>query len=189
VIATYHNEEGLNGMIYNRCIGTRYCANNCPYKVRRFNYFDNQILRWPDPMRLQLNPDVTVRAQGVMEKCTFCVQRIQSARDRGAGRRAGGGPGVKTAPAELPGAAIAFGDGGDRRSGRRAEPRAFQVLAELEVGPASPTARVRNRGARRAPSQSPTEATREAPRLDPRRAAGLWPAGRRPLVLGLTTAR
>ncbi|MCP5067443.1 MAG: 4Fe-4S dicluster domain-containing protein [bacterium] len=80
VIATYHNEEGLNAMVYNRCIGTRYCANACPYKVRRYNYWDHQIERWHGQMDLGLNPDVTVRGQGVMEKCTFCVQRIQFAR-------------------------------------------------------------------------------------------------------------
>ena len=74
VFATYHNDEGMNVQVYNRCIGTRFCANNCPYHVRFFNFWEPH---WPDSLKNQLNPDVTVRSRGIMEKCTFCVQRIR----------------------------------------------------------------------------------------------------------------
>ena len=74
VFATYHNSEGLNVQVYNRCIGTRFCANNCPYQARFFNFWEPE---WPESLKNQLNPDVTVRSRGIMEKCTFCVQRIR----------------------------------------------------------------------------------------------------------------
>jgi molybdopterin-containing oxidoreductase family iron-sulfur binding subunit len=78
VYATYHNAEGLNAQVYNRCVGTRYCSNNCPYKVRRFNWFD---FKRPTELNTTRNPEVSVRGRGIMEKCTFCVQRVRSARD------------------------------------------------------------------------------------------------------------
>ena len=81
VFATYHNKEGMNVQIYNRCIGTRFCANNCPYHVRYFNFWEPE---WPDSLKNQLNPDVTVRSRGIMEKCTFCVQRIRRSKQEAA---------------------------------------------------------------------------------------------------------
>jgi molybdopterin-containing oxidoreductase family iron-sulfur binding subunit len=142
VIATYHNEEGLNAMIYNRCIGTRYCANNCPYKVRRFNYWDHQLTKWPEPMELGLNPDVTVRGQGVMEKCTFCVQRVQHARQqaKAQGKLIPDGAVVTACQQSCPSDAIAFGNLRDEQSvvSKRAadEKRGYHALHMLNTRPA-----------------------------------------------------
>jgi len=142
VIATYHNEEGLNAMIYNRCIGTRYCANNCPYKVRRFNYWDHQLTKWPEPMELGLNPDVTVRGQGVMEKCNFCVQRVQYARQqaKNAGTNILDGAVQTACQQSCPSNAITFGnlrDPQSQASTKAADPkRGYHALHVLNTRPA-----------------------------------------------------
>jgi molybdopterin-containing oxidoreductase family iron-sulfur binding subunit len=142
VFATYHNDEGLNAMVYNRCIGTRYCANNCPYKVRRYNWFDYGIHNWPDPMPLMLNPDVTVRGQGVMEKCTFCIQRIQDARQtaKDEGRPVADGEVTPACAQSCPSEAITFGNQKDQASAtvklvREQQARAYHALHVLNTRP------------------------------------------------------
>jgi len=138
VLATVHSEDGLNQQVYNRCVGTRYCANNCPYKVRRFNWFSYAAFQ--EAVAPALNPDVTVRSRGVMEKCTFCVQRIvaarQEARERG---EAFHGALVRTACQEsCPTQAITFGNLLDPASAVATawqDPRAYRLLEELGVRP------------------------------------------------------
>jgi molybdopterin-containing oxidoreductase family iron-sulfur binding subunit len=174
VAATTHDRDGLNMMVYNRCVGTRYCSNNCPYKVRRFNYFDYQTRRpvrdggvlhvtpdyWGRPqsdvdllLRMQLNPEVTVRTRGVMEKCTYCLQRIAEAKiraknefvkkpqaEKDAARRVVVPDGsFTTACAQAcPAGAIVFGDladPGSRVSALHADERCYEMLEELHVKP------------------------------------------------------
>jgi molybdopterin-containing oxidoreductase family iron-sulfur binding subunit len=139
VLATVHSSEGLNQQVYNRCVGTRYCANNCPYKVRRFNWF--AYSREDALQNLVLNPDVVVRSRGVMEKCSFCVQRIQEAKleARRLGRPLADGEIKPACQQSCPAGAIHFGDlndGGSAVSRLLHERRRYQVLAELNVRPA-----------------------------------------------------
>lgn len=140
VLATVHSSEGLNDMIYNRCVGTRYCANNCPYKVRRFNWF-NFTKNIEKPLHLALNPEVTVRPRGVMEKCTFCVHRIHSAKNKARQEQRSIQDGeVKTACQQsCPTDAIVFGDVNDPNSQVskmfKEDPRGYALLEEFNAAP------------------------------------------------------
>jgi molybdopterin-containing oxidoreductase family iron-sulfur binding subunit len=145
VYAAYHTPDGLNGQVYNRCVGTRYCANNCPYKVRYFNWYNfaepgGTWESWPEPLHLLLNPDVTVREKGVMEKCTFCVQRIRGAQNRARleDRSVRDGEITTACAQSCPSEAIVFGDLNDPASRVHAlalDPRAYHVLAGLNTKP------------------------------------------------------
>ena len=150
VLATIHNSEGLNVQVYNRCVGTRYCSNNCPYKVRRFNWFDYSSVR-EKSLRLVLNPDVTVRSKGVMEKCTFCIQRIRDGKEHAKALGVSVADGdIETACMQsCPTQAIVFGDINDpksRVSEMRKRPRGYHVLADLNTRPVvTYEVKVRNR--------------------------------------------
>ncbi len=138
VYAPHHSKEGLNNQIYNRCIGTRFCSQNCPYKVRRFNWFDWE---WPEPLNLQLNPEVTVRSKGVMEKCSFCVQRIKDAHGAAAdeNREIRDGEVVPACAQTCPTGVFTFGNLMDPESRVRrmvADRRAYQVMGYLNTKPA-----------------------------------------------------
>jgi len=139
VFASVHNEEGLNAQVYNRCIGTRYCSNNCPYKVRRFNWWN---VTWDQPLDLQLNPEVTARSRGVMEKCTFCIQRIRAAeyRARREHRAVRDGEIQPACAQSCPTRALIFGDllvaEAEVTLLTRRDPRRYHVLEELNVKPA-----------------------------------------------------
>jgi Fe-S-cluster-containing dehydrogenase component/anaerobic selenocysteine-containing dehydrogenase len=171
-VATMHSEDGLNQQVYNRCVGTRYCANNCPFKVRRFNYWeyskaqDSAFFRWLEPriaknasintrspMQMKNNPEVTVRSRGVMEKCSFCIQRIRAARSEATRQGKGkdhfpDGAVVPACMEACPTGAIVFGDAnapGSRVAALASDPRAMRLLDAVGVKPSvSYLAKVRN---------------------------------------------
>lgn len=138
VYAAYHNPEGLNIQVYNRCVGTRYCSNNCPYKVRRFNWWDH---KWQPPLDKMRNPDLAPRSRGMMEKCTFCIQRIRAAHETAAGenRPIRDGEVVPACAQSCPAEAITFGnllDADSKVARLIKDPRAYRVFAGLGTEPA-----------------------------------------------------
>jgi molybdopterin-containing oxidoreductase family iron-sulfur binding subunit len=150
VAATVHDHEGLNNMVYNRCVGTRYCSNNCPYKVRKFNFlrFSEHFFRQnsptgktaDSPLTLMMNPDVTIRPRGVMEKCTYCVQRISEAKIQSQleDRKVRDGEIVTACEGACPTRAITFGDVNDpasRVAKLKTSPRNYAMLKELNTAP------------------------------------------------------
>jgi molybdopterin-containing oxidoreductase family iron-sulfur binding subunit len=139
VHATVHSPEGLNLMVYNRCIGTRTCSSYCPYKVRRFNWFD-YTTDAPRPTEAQRNPDVTVRGRGVMEKCTYCIQRIEAAEVQAdiENREVRNGEVMTACQQACPAQAISFGnlaDAGSAVAKQRKSPRNYSLLAEQGTRP------------------------------------------------------
>ncbi len=141
VLATVHDDEGINQQVYNRCVGTRYCSNNCPYKVRRFNWHEYTFQAYDErPLELALNPDVTVREKGVMEKCTFCHQRVREGKGKAKqmNRKVIDSDILTACQQTCPTGAITFGDMNNPESAvsvARQDPRGFLVLEELNVRP------------------------------------------------------
>jgi molybdopterin-containing oxidoreductase family iron-sulfur binding subunit len=137
--ATVHTPEGLNTMVYNRCVGTRYCSNNCPYKVRRFNYLLYSDYE-TDSLKLMRNPDVSVRSRGVMEKCSYCVQRINAAKIEAdkENRQIRDGEIVTACQQACPASVITFGNLNDKNSKvakLNQDKRMYQVLADQNTRP------------------------------------------------------